>query len=293
MSDTTVGFVGLGRMGQGMAANLLRAGYQVQVWNRSPGPVDELVGQGARRAADLAEAFGNEVVISMLADDPAVERLLADDLLDRAAARVHVNCATVSVALAKRAVEAHARHGVGYVAAPVFGRPEVAASGQLNVVAAGPAELVESVRPLLEAVGRKVWPMGEEPYRANVVKIAGNYLIASALEAMAEACALTEASGADPADLIELINNTMFPGPVYGGYGPMIAERRYDPAGFRLVLGLKDVNLALAAGADAHVPLPVGSVLRDAFLEAVGDGHAERDWAALGHIARRRAGLTA
>ncbi|MBP0453806.1 MULTISPECIES: NAD(P)-dependent oxidoreductase [unclassified Kitasatospora] len=290
----TVGFVGLGAMGQGMAASLLRAGHRVRVWNRSPEPVAALVAQGAEAADGPAGAFAAEAVVSMLANDEAVERLLLDPaLLAGAAASVHVNMATISVALAERAEALHTEHGLGYVAAPVLGRPPVAAAGELNILAAGSPAALAAAEPLLAAMGRRTWHFGERPPQANTAKISTNFLLACAIESMAEACSLAEANGVRPVDLIEMLSGTLFPGPVYSGYGAMVAERRYEPAGFRLPLGLKDVNLALTAGADAHVPLPFGSILRDAFLDALAHGDGEKDWAAVAAVARRRAGLPA
>ncbi|GAA0654909.1 NAD(P)-dependent oxidoreductase [Kitasatospora atroaurantiaca] len=294
MTVQKVGFVGLGAMGRGMAANLLRAGFQVQVWNRSPEPVRALTEQGATAAADLAEVFANEVVVSMLPDDATVDAVLHDPaLLAAARASVHVNMATVSLELARRATALHAEHGVGYVAAPVLGRPMVAAAGELNILAAGPDALLDRVEPLFAAMGRRTWRLGTEPLQANTAKISTNFLLACAIESLAEACSLAEANGVRPTDLVEMLTGTVFPGPIYSGYGAMVAERRYDPAGFRLALGLKDVNLALAAGAETHVPLPFGSVLRDAFLDAVAHGDADRDWSAVAEATRRRAGLPA
>lgn len=290
--ELTVGFVGLGAMGRGIAGNLVRAGHRVRVWNRSPAPVSELVAQGAEAAPDLAGAFDADVLFSVLADDRAVEPLLDPALL--AGARpglVHVNMATVSVDLARRAARAHAEHGLGYVAAPVLGRPPVAEAGQLTILAAGAPDSLDRVDPLLAVLGRRTWRLGAEPHLANAHKLAANYLIACAIGAMAEAAALVDAVGGEPADLIGIINDSILPGPVHSGYGAMIADRRYEPAGFRAVLGLKDVNLALTAGAEANVPLPLGSVLRDALLDALAHGEGDKDWAVLAEAARRRAGL--
>ncbi|MER7702324.1 NAD(P)-dependent oxidoreductase [Kitasatospora sp. NPDC097605] len=292
MSGMTVGFVGLGAMGQGMAANLVKAGHTVRVWNRSPEAVATMVARGARAADGLADAFAADVVVSMLANDDAVERLLLDPaLLESATAGVHVNMATVSVALAERAEALHAEYGIGYVAAPVLGRPPVAEAGELNILAAGSAESLAAVEPLFAAMGRRVWHFGERPGQANTAKISTNFLLACAIESMAEACSLAEANGVRPTDLIEMLSGTLFPGPIYSGYGSMVAERRYEPAGFKLPLGLKDVDLALSAGAATRVPLPFGSVLRDAFLDALAHGDGEKDWAAVAAVARRRAGL--
>jgi 3-hydroxyisobutyrate dehydrogenase-like beta-hydroxyacid dehydrogenase len=290
-----VGFVGLGAMGSVMAVNLVRAGHTVQVWNRSPAPVRVLVDAGAEAAPDLDAVVRNEVVISMLADDTAVDALLLRPELLAAAtaggAQVHVNMATVSIALARRAAALHAEHGVGYVAAPVLGRPEAAAAAKLNILAAGEPKLVDRVAPLLDAMGQRTWRLGDEPHQANATKITINLMLACAVGTLAEACALAEANGVAPTDLVDVATSTLFAGAAYAGYGALVSQRRYEPAGFRLRHGLKDVNLALDAGSDAHVPLPLGSVLRDAFLDAVAHGDADRDWAAVAEVARRRAGL--
>jgi 3-hydroxyisobutyrate dehydrogenase-like beta-hydroxyacid dehydrogenase len=292
MAGMTVGFVGLGAMGQGMAANLVRAGHRVRVWNRSPQPVAALVEQGAEAAADVAQVFAAEVVVSMLASDDIVEQLLLDPaLLAGAKASMHVNMATVSPELTARAEALHTEHGIGYLAAPVLGRPPVAAAGELNVLTAGDPALLNRAEPLLTAMGRRIWNFGERPRQAIIAKISVNFLVACAIESMAEACTLAEANGVHTTDLIEMLTSTAFPGPVYGDYGPMVAERRYEPAGFRLPLGLKDVNLALTAGGGVNVPLPFGSVLRDAFLDALAHGDADKDWAAITDVSRRRAGL--
>ena len=294
MTAMSVGFVGLGAMGRGMAANLLAAGHRVRVWNRSPGPVEELVAKGATAAAGLPDAFAADIVVSMLADDVAVATLLLDPvLLAGARASVHVNMATVSIDLAGRAAALHAEHGIGYVAAPVLGRPGAAASGELNILAAGEAVALAEAEPLLAAMGRRTWHFGDHPAQANTAKISSNFLLACAIESLAEACSLAEANGVRPTDLVEMLTGTLFPGPVYSGYGSMVAERRYEPAGFRLPLGLKDVGLALTAGAGVNVPLPFGSVLRDAFLDALAHGDGDKDWAAVAAVARRRAGLPA
>jgi 3-hydroxyisobutyrate dehydrogenase-like beta-hydroxyacid dehydrogenase len=287
-----VGFIGLGAMGRAMAAQLVAAGHRVQVWNRSPEAVERAVAQGAVAAGGLAEVFGNEIVVSMLADDAAVTALLLDEeLLAGASAAVHVNMATVSTALAARAAALHERHGIGYVAAPVLGRPDVAAAGNLNILAAGPAELLDLAAPVFAAVGRRTYRLGAEPQQANLAKISVNFMIFSAVEAFAEAAALGESGGLAPADLLEVVTGTIFPGPVYAGYGGSIAADRYEPAGFRLDLALKDVHLALESGAANGVPLPLASLLRDALLDNVAHGEGALDAAALGRAARRRAAL--
>jgi 3-hydroxyisobutyrate dehydrogenase-like beta-hydroxyacid dehydrogenase len=287
-----VGFIGLGAMGRAMAANLVKAGHRTRVWNRTRGPVDQLAGLGAEPAATPREALA-EVVISMLADDDAVrEVILAQGVLDAArAGTIHVNMATISVGLAQSLTDEHRRRGLHYVAAPVFGRPDAATAGQLNIVAAGEAEVLDRVQPLLDTIGRRTWRMGSEPRQANAVKLAGNFMIASAIESMSEAAAMTERYGVPAAEMLNVLTNTLFAAPAYQGYGGLIASRRYQPAGFRLVLGLKDLRLTLAAGEDARVPMPFASILRDQLLEAVAQGHGDQDWAALAEVARRRAGL--
>ncbi|MFE9424981.1 NAD(P)-dependent oxidoreductase [Kitasatospora sp. NPDC006697] len=292
-SSMNVGFVGLGAMGRAMAGQLLAAGHRVQVWNRSPEPVEQLVAQGAVAAGSVAEVFtANEVVVSMLANDAAVEALLLDEeLLAGATAGVHVNMATISTELAVRATELHRRHGLGYVAAPVLGRPDAAAAGNLAILAGGPEELLDRVAPVFAAVGRHTYRLGTEPQQANLCKISINFMLFSAVEAFAEAAALGESGGLAAADLLEVVTGTLFPGPVYAGYGGAIAAERYEPAGFRVELALKDVSLALASGAANAVPLPLASLLRDAFLDNIAHGEAALDSSALGRTARRRAGL--
>lgn len=288
-----VGFIGLGAMGSAMASNLLAAGHAVTVWNRSAAATEPLASLGARVASTPERAVLGEAVCSMLANDQAVRAVFLDGgLLDAMdPGTVHVNHATISVALAQELAEAHAARGIDYVAAPVFGRPDAAAAARLQIVAAGKPAVVDTVRPLLEAMGAKIWPMGEAPERANVVKIAGNFMLAAAIESMAEASALTRAHGVGAAEFLELMTSTLFAAPAYQGYGKLIAEQRYSPAGFAMPLGLKDVGLALSAGEARRVPLPFAGVLRDNFLDALAHGGEELDWSALALVAAKRAGL--
>ena len=287
-----VGFIGLGRMGSPIAASLLRAGHKLLVWNRSEGPVRELAAQGAEKARDPADTARADVLMSMLADDRAVREVLVEQcVLGRMrTGSVHVNLATVSVACAQELARLHRERGIDYVAAPVFGRPEVAREAKLNVVVAGEPRAVARVEPLLQAIGQRLWPVGSEPQRANVVKLAGNFMIASALQTMGEAAALTQGHGIEAAQFLEIMTSTLFASVVYQGYGRLISERRFEPASFALRLGLKDVRLALEAGEAAHVPMPVAGVVRDSLLEAVARGESDLDWAALARVAMRRAG---
>jgi 3-hydroxyisobutyrate dehydrogenase-like beta-hydroxyacid dehydrogenase len=290
-----VGFIGLGKMGHAMASNLLGAGHTLAVYNRTRARAESLGPQGAQVASSPAEAArGAEVVFSMLSDDAAVEQavlggsgLLAG--LEKGA--IHVSSSTLSVALSERLAEAHAKAGQGYVSAPVFGRPEAAQAKQLWVVAAGAKADVERCRPLLEALGRGLSVLGEKASAANVVKLSGNFLIASMMEALGEAFALTRKSGIEPQVFLELFQAVFAKSPIFERYAVLIAGEQYQPAGFQLRLGLKDMRLVLQAADGAQVPMPLASLVRDHFLEGVARGMGEHDWSALGALAAERAGL--
>jgi 3-hydroxyisobutyrate dehydrogenase-like beta-hydroxyacid dehydrogenase len=288
-----IAFIGLGSMGAGMAANLIKGGHEVTVWNRTAAVADPLKAQGATVAATAAEAAkGAEVVHNMLANDAAVRDVILGSVLEALPkGAIHVNHATISVALAGELAKTHEEKGIGFVSAPVFGRPEVAAAGNLNIITSGQPEHVAKVQPLLELLAAKVWPMGDDPVRAAVVKIGGNFLIGAAIESMAEASALTRAHGVSAADFLEVMQGTLFSAPVYKIYGGMIAEDRYEPAGFKLALGFKDVGLARAAAEGKRVPMPVASVLHDALLESLARGDGDIDWAGLARVAAARAQL--
>ena len=293
-----IGFIGLGAMGQGIANNLLKAGHELTVWNRSAPAADELVRGGARRVALAAEVCGSDAstradaVFVMLADDRALQSVMDAGLLAALQApTVLVNLATISVAYARTLAAAVIAQGAAYVAAPVFGRPDMAAAAQLNLVVSGADDAVTRVRLALDAIGKKVWPAGTAPERANVIKIAGNFMLASAIESMAEASAVTRAHGIGAADFLAIMTQTLFAAPAYVGYGKLIAEQRYQPAGFKMALGLKDVELALQAAGQARVPMPFAAAVRDALLDALAHGGADKDWSALAEVASRRAGL--
>jgi len=278
-----IGFIGLGSMGSAMASNALKAGHTVRVWNRSPDAAQALVNQGATLAASPAEAFTGDAVFSMLAVDSGL-------LAQAPKGTVHVNMATISVALAEELAKLHADHGVAYVAAPVLGRPDVAAAGKLNIVAAGPDAAIERVQPIFDVIGQKTWRVGTTAQHANLFKLGANFMLASAIEVTGEAAALMSGHGIDPHAFLDVITNTLFPGPVYQGYGRMIADNRYEPALFKARLGLKDVRLALAAADAVNAPLPVASVVRDNLIDALAQGDGDKDLAVLGRVAARRAG---
>ena len=285
-----VGFVGLGAMGAAMVRNLLAKGVSVTVWNRSRAIVDALAAEGATPAATVDEVFAADIVLSMLAHDAAMRAVLVDSgVLARARkGLVHVNHATISTDLAAELAVLHADLGLGYVAAPVFGRPPVAQAGGLNVLAAGAPEAVTRVQPVLEMLAAKVWPLGEDPVRANALKLAGNFMIVSAIESMGEAVALGEAYGVAAPDLLDMLSSTLFAAPIYKIYGGMIAERRYSPPGFAAELGLKDVRLVLDAAEAKGLSMPLADLAEASLESLLGGDEKDLDLAALAEVARGR-----
>ena len=287
-----VGFIGVGRMGHVMVRNLLKAGHRVHAWDTSPDALNEIGKHGAQPAASAADAFRGDAVISMLPNDDAMRATFLDGaILAKGSAPIHVNMATASVECADELATAHKAHGVTYISATVFGRPEMAAERNLNILAAGDAAAIERVQPLFDAMGRKTWRLGAEPRNSNVAKIAGNLMVACMLEAMAEAAALARAYKMAPADVLDIVVGSIFDVPVYRIYAGLISSGKFEPPGFDLRLGLKDAKLALAAGEDANVPLPFASILRDNYLDAIAHGDEKKDWSAMSRVAARRAGL--
>jgi 3-hydroxyisobutyrate dehydrogenase-like beta-hydroxyacid dehydrogenase len=288
-----VGFIGLGQMGAGMAGNLVTAGHRVTVFNRTPARAAPLLAAGATAAANVAEACRGDAVVTMVADDDALEAVVLGDaglLTTLASGALHVSASTISVALAERFTAAHAAHGHRFVSAPVFGRPEAAAAGQLFIVAAGRDDAVAAARPLLDAMGQRTFVLSETPKAANLVKLSGNFLIACVLESLGEAMALVDKGGIDRHEYLELLTSTLFTAPLYRTYGGLIADRRFEPAGFTVPLGQKDIRLALAAAEDLKVPLPIASLLRDRFLTVRAHGGDHLDWSAIGAVAARDSG---
>jgi 3-hydroxyisobutyrate dehydrogenase-like beta-hydroxyacid dehydrogenase len=285
-----IGFLGLGNMGQAVAANLLKGGHELLVWNRSPDASQALVAQGATAVSEPAQAFAAEVVFSMLADDNALRAVLLDSglLKQLKGPLIHVNMATIAVTFAEELAGLHAAQGVDYIAAPVMGRPNVAAAGKLNIIAAGSAQAIDTVQPLFDLIGSKTWRIGETPSSANVMKLAMNFMLVSAIEAMSEAAVLVTRHGLKSADLVELASSTVFPGPVYAGYGALIGQRQYEPAAFKAVLGLKDVDLALAAAGQVSVHMPLADMVRAHLQDAMEHGQGEMDLAVLAEVAERR-----
>jgi 3-hydroxyisobutyrate dehydrogenase-like beta-hydroxyacid dehydrogenase len=288
-----VGFIGLGRMGAGMAENLVKAGHDVTVFNRSRGKSDALVALGARAATTVAEACQGEVVMTMLANDEAVDSVVYDDagvLASLAEGAIHVSASTISVALSRRLTDSHAARRQRYLAAPVFGRPEVAKAGQLFVVAGGADETIREAAPLFDAIGQRMFIISDTPSLANLVKLSGNFLIASVIESLGEAMALVGKAGIDRHQYIDLLTSTSFNVPVYKIYGGLIAKGQFEPAGFAAPLGQKDIRLTLAAAEELRVPLPLASLLRDRFLTLMAHGGETLDWSAIGHLPAKDAG---
>jgi len=282
-----VGFIGVGSMGAAMVTRLVNAGHRVQVWNRDPEAVRELTGVTVLSA--VAQAFSNDVVITMLADDRAVRDVIMNGLVLRDASKdcVHVMMATISPVLTEELARLHHDAGIAYVAAPVFGVPAVAALGQLNIVASGNAQATSKVQPLFDAMGQKTWYLGDDPKHANIAKIAGNMMIAQAIEAMAEATALTESYGLQASDFLNIITNTLFSSPSYKRYGGFIAENNYD-TGFKLSLGLKDIKLALDSAQARQVTLPAADIVSGHMQQAMDQGWAEKDWSVFTKIIHGR-----
>ncbi|MDZ3838844.1 MAG: NAD(P)-dependent oxidoreductase [Rhodospirillales bacterium] len=292
---TAVGFAGLGNMGQAMARRLLEAGFDVSVYNRTPEKAEPLLAAGARSAATPEGCVaGDGVVMTMLADDRALDNVVFGEhgLMDRLGpGGLHVSLSTISPQSARRIAIAHSERGAGYLAVPVFGRPEAAAAGKLWAVTSGPAAAKERVRAMLAAFAQGSFDFGDDIGAANTVKLAGNFLILSAMEALAEAFAMVEKRGISRSRLAELLTTTLFDCPAYRTYAPMIAEHRHSPAAFSLSLGLKDIRLVLAAADAAGAPMPLANLLHDRLLSLQSRGHGELDWSALALAASRDAGL--
>jgi 3-hydroxyisobutyrate dehydrogenase-like beta-hydroxyacid dehydrogenase len=305
-----IAFIGLGNMGSAMATNLLKAGHTLTIYNRSRSRADALKSLGARVASTPGEAAaGAEVAITMLADDHAVESVVLGqtetgagnnekgtagraNLLDSLPPNaIHTSMSTISVALSRRMAAAHAEHKQHYVAAPVFGRPEAAAAAKLFIVAAGPAAQIERCRPLFDAMGQKTFLAGDDASGANLMKLAGNFLITAVIEGLAESFALVRKAGLEANLFHEILTSSLFNAPIYKTYGALIAAEKFEPAGFKLPLGLKDNRLLLAAAEEAAVPMPMASLIRDRFLAALGQGMGELDWSAISKLSAKDAGL--
>ena len=290
-----IAFVGLGNMGTPMARHLIHAGHEVTVWNRSLEKAEPLKSEGARVAQSLGEAAKEaEIVITMLADDQAVESSVLHsgaviDSLPKGA--THISMSTISVALSIRLAEEHAKRGQRFMTAPVFGRPDAAAGGKLFIAAAGDKAVIEHCRPILESMGQKVFVIGDRAEMANVVKLTGNFLIATVIESLGEAIAVARKYDIDPHAYVDFLTSTLFAAPVYKTYGGIIADEKYAPAGFKMRLGLKDIRLALSAAENVDAPLPIASLIRDHMLTALARGMEDMDWSSTAKLAAENACL--
>jgi len=291
----TLGFIGLGNMGEPIAANLMASGHALRVYNRTASKAATLVAKGATLAknpADVAAPGG--IVFTMVADDRAIDELCLSpgSFVEKLGpGGIHISLSTIAPATARRLAEHHAKHKVEYVASPVFGRPEAAAAKKLWVCTSGHAAAKARVRPLLEAIGQGIFDFGEDVGSANVVKLCGNFMIASAIETISESLALAEKNGIDKNAVADLFGKTLFACPVYQGYGKSIAAEKFEPAGFRLALGFKDVALALATATTSSTPLPIGSLLHDRYRAAIAKGRGDMDWTAIALGVAEDAGL--
>lgn len=288
-----IGFIGLGQMGRGMVQRLVDAGHALTVWNRSAAAAEPLRCLGITVADRPQDTLAADIVISMLADDAAVRAVWIETGM---AARcppgvLHLNMATTGLALARELDQLHASGGSHYVAAPVFGRPEAARRGELDIVAAGAPDALSRCVPLFETLGRRRFDVGTEPHRANVVKIARNFVLATIIESLGEAFALVEKSGVPPGEFLDIITGTSMNAPAYKNYGRLMLQKPADPT-FPLRLGLKDVELALAAAGETGVPLPSAALIRDQHLAAIAHGYGDKDWAELGNWIAAQAGIT-
>jgi 3-hydroxyisobutyrate dehydrogenase-like beta-hydroxyacid dehydrogenase len=290
-----VGFIGLGSMGRGMARNLIKAGHQLVVYNRTKARAEDFQKSGAKLASSPADAASEaEVLITMLADDAAVEAIIFDPgkvLQALPVGSVHVSMSTISVTLSRRLATVHREKQQHYVAAPVFGRPDAAAAAKLFIVAAGPSAQLDYCRPLFDAMGQKTFFLDDEQSAANLMKLTGNFVITTVIESLAEAFAVMKKSGIDPARFLEVLTGSLFDTAVYRNYGSIIAAQRFEPAGFKLPLGLKDNRLILAAAEELAVPLPLASLVHDRFVAALAQGMGNQDWAAIARVTYKNAGL--
>lgn len=285
-----IGFIGLGQMGSGIAANLIKAGHEVTVWNRSADKAAPLIALGAHGAGTPTEAAAGDVVMSMLADDHAVEAVVygGDGILGAPA--LHVSHSTISIDLADRLARDHEGKG-GYVSAPVFGRPPAAEAGKLFVVAAGASSLLDRCEPLFAAIGQRTFRIGDRPSSANLVKLSGNFMIMAAIEAMAEAMTLAEKGGVDRRALLDVLTGTLFDAPIYRTYGEILVEDRFRPAGFTAPLGLKDMTLVDQAASKSSAPMPILGAVRDHLKSAIATEGPDVDWSAVALAVRKGAGL--
>lgn len=290
-----IGFIGLGNMGAAIAGNLVKAPFDVAVWNRSAAKAGAVVAAGAILAASPREAVaGREVAMTMLADDAALDTVMhgADGVLaGLQPGGIHISLSTIAVATADRLAEAHREHGQRFVCAPVFGRPEAAATAALTIAAAGDAADLQAIASIFAAISKKVFAVGTKPSAANLVKLCGNFMIMSSIEIMGEALALAEKGGVAKAQFLEVMTSNLFDAPVFRNYGKLLVERKFTPAGFAAPLGLKDMRLVGQSAETLRVPMPMLGVVRDHLLQTIAAEGEDIDWSGIGLTIARNAGL--
>ncbi|HVC49771.1 MAG TPA: NAD(P)-dependent oxidoreductase [Burkholderiales bacterium] len=289
-----LGFIGLGKMGTNMATRLCQSGFNLTVYNRSRERLQALIASGAKDAKNIADVCNSDVVFTMLANDEAVEDVVLGQngvLESLKPNAIHVSCSTISVSLSAQLFQAHTQKHQGYVSAPVFGRPDAAGSGKLFMIVAGKLPLVEKIQPLFDVLGQRTFIMSESPEQANLVKLSGNFLLASVIESLGEAMALVEKGGINRHQYLDLLTSSLFNIPVYRNYGTLIADRHFEPAGFAAKLGRKDIKLALAAAEELNVPLPIACILRERFTTLAAQGKEHMDWSAIGSLAAKDSAL--
>lgn len=284
-----VSLIGLGSMGTAMAHRILDQGFDLDIWNRSPKEIGDLLDKGARKA-ELQQSLQNDFVISMLSNDAAALEVFNEANLEKAKpGSIHINMSTLSPVASQTLAERHSKHGVGYIAAPVLGRPIAITNGKLLIVAAGAAKDIEAASVVFEKVAAQYWNVGTDHSKSNLVKLGVNYNLIHALQAIGESVALVESGGVDPNTFVEILTHTAFSGSAYAGYGPMIVNRKYTPPGFSMALGLKDVKLVEDAAANLGLKLPVATVLHELFEKALVDSELkDLDWSAVAELTRQR-----
>ena len=290
-----IGIIGLGRMGQAMAGRILGDGHDVVAYNRTPGKLADVVKAGAHPVSSIAAACKDrEVVITMVTGDPALQEVALGPGGIRASLEpnaIHLCMGTHSVAQMKTLSDAHAAANQLLVAAPVLGRPDAAAAGQLGIVAAGNPQAVAACEPIFKVTGKRVFHAGPQPEQASITKLANNFMLGCAITAMAEGFSLVRKYGVVPQVFYEVMTESLFAAPAYKVYGKIMVDESFDKVGFTTLLGLKDFNLIMAAANEARVPLPSGNAVRDRLLGAVAHGDGEKDWASVAREQARASGL--
>ncbi|QRR03065.1 NAD(P)-dependent oxidoreductase [Dyadobacter sandarakinus] len=289
-----IAFLGLGNLGSPIAESLINAGYELTVWNRTAAKADPLAKLGAKLAASPVEAITpGALVISVLSDDAAVKDTFSEEVLQKLGnGGIHISMSTISPEAARFLEKTHEKFGVGYVAAPIFARPEAVKSAVGNICLSGKAAPKERIRPVVQTFVKGVFDFGEDAGAANVVKLAGNFMIAASMEMMAEAFTMAEKNGIERQKIYEMLTSTLFAAPIFQNYGKIVARHIYEPAAFRLPLGLKDINLTLKTASDVHVPMPLADLLKNRFVAALAKGREDLDWGALALGASDDAGLS-